>query len=157
MKRRSDEEISAPLYEYDAAIRAQHGFFAGVDEAGRGPLCGPVVVAACTPSGVEEAEDLAGRALISRPSRVPQGGLVVVALVGVQLGLVNPLHQVRVNDHGFAVVSNPRRPYFYMISQNHYIINNNRNILRLFPCLQYIIQVRKVNRGYAEESLFHSA
>ena len=40
---------------------------------------------------------------------------------------------------------------------HHYIINNNRNILRLFPCLQYIIQVRKVNRGYAEESLFHSA
>ena len=38
-----------------------------------------------------------------------------------------------------------------------YRINNNRNILRLFPCLQYIIQVRKVNRGYAEESLFHSA
>ena len=47
MKRRSDEEISAPLYEYDAAIRAQYGFFAGVDEAGRGPLCGPVCVAAC--------------------------------------------------------------------------------------------------------------
>ena len=47
MNRRSDEEISAPLYEYDAAIRAQYGFFAGVDEAGRGPLCGPVVVAAC--------------------------------------------------------------------------------------------------------------
>ena len=44
MKRRSDEEVSAPLYEYDAAIRAQYGFFAGVDEAGRGPLCGPVVV-----------------------------------------------------------------------------------------------------------------
>ena len=40
MKRRSDEEVSAPLYEYDAAIRAQYGFFAGVDEAGRGPLCG---------------------------------------------------------------------------------------------------------------------
>ena len=42
MKRRSDEEISAPLYEYDAAIRAQYGFFAGVDEAGRGPLWRPV-------------------------------------------------------------------------------------------------------------------
>ena len=47
MKRRSDEEISAPLYAYDAAIRAEHGCFAGVDEAGRGPLCGPVCVAAC--------------------------------------------------------------------------------------------------------------
>ena len=43
-------------------------------------------------------------------------------------------------------------PYFYMISQNHYIINNNRNFLRLFPSLQYIFRVRKVNRGYAEES-----
>ena len=41
MKRRSDEEISAPLYEYDAAVRSQYGCFAGVDEAGRGPLCGP--------------------------------------------------------------------------------------------------------------------
>ena len=47
MKRRTDEEISRPLYEYDAAIRAQYGCFAGVDEAGRGPLCGPVCVAAC--------------------------------------------------------------------------------------------------------------
>ena len=47
MKRRSDEEISAPLYAYDADVRAQYGCFAGVDEAGRGPLCGPVCVAAC--------------------------------------------------------------------------------------------------------------
>ena len=47
MKRRTDEEISAPLYAYDADIRAQYGCFAGVDEAGRGPLCGPVCVAAC--------------------------------------------------------------------------------------------------------------
>ena len=47
MKRRTDEEISAPLYEYDAAVRARYGCFAGVDEAGRGPLCGPVCVAAC--------------------------------------------------------------------------------------------------------------
>ena len=45
MKRRSDEEISAPLYEYDAAVRSQYGCFAGVDEAGRGPLVGNVVVA----------------------------------------------------------------------------------------------------------------
>ena len=53
MKRRSDEEISAPLYEYDAAVRSQYGCFAGVDEAGRGPLCGPVAAAACIlPAGL---------------------------------------------------------------------------------------------------------
>ena len=47
MKRLTDEEISRPLYSYDAAVRAENGCFAGVDEAGRGPLCGPVCVAAC--------------------------------------------------------------------------------------------------------------
>ena len=47
MKRRSDEEISVPLYAFDAEVRSQYGCFAGVDEAGRGPLCGPVCVAAC--------------------------------------------------------------------------------------------------------------
>ena len=53
MKRRTDEEISAPLYAYDADIRAQYGCFAGVDEAGRGPLAGPVCAAAVIlPQGV---------------------------------------------------------------------------------------------------------
>ena len=37
----------ADLYAFDAAVRAARGAFAGVDEAGRGPLCGPVSVAAC--------------------------------------------------------------------------------------------------------------
>ena len=46
MKRRSDEEISAPLYAFDAEVRSQYGCFAGVDEAGRGPLAGPVCAAA---------------------------------------------------------------------------------------------------------------
>jgi len=36
-----------PLYQHDAAVWQAHGCFAGVDEAGRGPLCGPVCVAAC--------------------------------------------------------------------------------------------------------------
>lgn len=34
------------LYLYDAGVRAAHGVFCGVDEAGRGPLCGPVCCAA---------------------------------------------------------------------------------------------------------------
>ncbi|MCI2046713.1 MAG: ribonuclease HII [Faecalibacterium sp.] len=38
---------STALYAFDAEVRAGHGCFAGVDEAGRGPLCGPVAVGAC--------------------------------------------------------------------------------------------------------------
>lgn len=37
---------SHALYEFDAQQRAQHGEVCGVDEAGRGPLCGPVCCAA---------------------------------------------------------------------------------------------------------------
>lgn len=34
------------LYDFDAEQRAQYGALCGVDEAGRGPLCGPVCCAA---------------------------------------------------------------------------------------------------------------
>ena len=62
MKRRTDEEISAPLYQYDAAIRAEYGCFAGVDEAGRGPLCGPVCACILDPEnpvhGINDSKKL---------------------------------------------------------------------------------------------------
>ena len=38
---------STALYAFDDEVRTGHGCFAGVDEAGRGPLCGPVCVGAC--------------------------------------------------------------------------------------------------------------
>ena len=34
------------LYEFDSRLRNAHGILCGVDEAGRGPLCGPVCCAA---------------------------------------------------------------------------------------------------------------
>lgn len=37
---------STALYAFDEAIRTQYGLLCGVDEAGRGPLCGPVCCAA---------------------------------------------------------------------------------------------------------------
>ena len=45
---------SAPLYAFDAAARALHGVVCGVDEAGRGPLCGPV----CCAAGVTDSKKL---------------------------------------------------------------------------------------------------
>ena len=45
MPRRTTNSNEA-LYAFDTARRAEHGTVCGVDEAGRGPLCGPVCVAA---------------------------------------------------------------------------------------------------------------
>lgn len=43
MKEKPDLHL---LYEYDQAIRTEFPLLCGVDEAGRGPLCGPVSVGA---------------------------------------------------------------------------------------------------------------
>ena len=40
------DEKQLARYAFDEAVRAEHGLFCGVDEAGRGPLCGPVCCAA---------------------------------------------------------------------------------------------------------------
>ena len=40
------KQSNAALYAFDAEKRAAHGVVCGVDEAGRGPLCGPVCCAA---------------------------------------------------------------------------------------------------------------
>ena len=40
-------ERTKKLVEYDKVMANRYGIFCGIDEAGRGPLCGPVVVASC--------------------------------------------------------------------------------------------------------------
>ncbi len=51
------EARRAALDAFDAEVWANHGCFAGIDEAGRGPLCGPVAVAACI---LDPANPIAG-------------------------------------------------------------------------------------------------
>lgn len=44
------------LFAFDAEMRRLHGSLCGVDEAGRGPLCGPVCVAAVMLNPADEIE-----------------------------------------------------------------------------------------------------
>ena len=45
-RKQAAQEACARLHAYDEALRAAYPLVCGVDEAGRGPLCGPVAAAA---------------------------------------------------------------------------------------------------------------
>lgn len=79
-----------PLYEMDAEIRAQHGIFCGVDEAGRGPLCGPVSVAACILNQDDPIEGLNDSKKLSEKKREALYEQIVSRALAWKVILVGP-------------------------------------------------------------------
>ena len=79
-----------PLYEMDAEIRAQHGIFCGVDEAGRGPLCGPVSVAACILNPDDPIEGLNDSKKLSEKKREALHEQIVSRALAWKVILVGP-------------------------------------------------------------------
>lgn len=79
-----------PLYEMDAEIRTQHGIFCGVDEAGRGPLCGPVSVAACILNPDDPIEGLNDSKKLSEKKREALYEQIVSRALAWKVILVGP-------------------------------------------------------------------
>lgn len=79
-----------PLYEMDAAIRAEHGIFCGVDEAGRGPLCGPVSVAACILNPDDPIEGINDSKKISEKKREALYEEIIKRALAYKVVLVGP-------------------------------------------------------------------
>lgn len=79
-----------PLYEMDVEIRAQHGIFCGVDEAGRGPLCGPVSVAACILNPDDPIEGLNDSKKLSEKKREALYEQIVSRALAWKVILVGP-------------------------------------------------------------------
>lgn len=80
------------LYLYDAQQRAAHGLVCGVDEAGRGPLCGPVCCAAVILDpekpieGVNDSKKLSEKRREELYARIVQDALAYrVVMVGPEV------------------------------------------------------------------------
>ncbi|MGN0651430.1 MAG: ribonuclease HII [Gemmiger sp.] len=78
------------LYEYDAFQRQQHGNICGVDEAGRGPLCGPVCVAAVILNPDDPVEGVNDSKKLSEKRREELYGQIVSRALAYSVVFVSP-------------------------------------------------------------------
>lgn len=78
------------LYEYDALQRQQHGNICGVDEAGRGPLCGPVCVAAVILNPDDPVEGVNDSKKLSEKRREELYGQIVSRALAYSIVFVSP-------------------------------------------------------------------
>jgi ribonuclease HII len=79
---------SWPLFKFDEPFRTEHGLIAGVDEAGRGPLAGPVVAAAVILPAGAKIPHLADSKLLSAAQRCALYRLVQRTACAIGVGIV---------------------------------------------------------------------
>src|SRR5258708_27046290 len=94
--RRRKHRNSAPLFRFDLPYWKAHGLVAGVDEAGRGPLAGPVVAAAVILPPCR-LPDLADSKLLNAARRGEVYRLIQQAAYAIGVGVVPPDEIGRIN------------------------------------------------------------
>lgn len=114
-----------PLYEYDAAFRQEHGVFCGVDEAGRGPLCGPVCVAAVVLDpqapieGINDSKKLSEKKRELLYEEICQKALAFkVVFVGPEIIDRDNILNATMSGMRQAVEELPIRPQFVLVDGN---------------------------------------
>ncbi|MFV0414437.1 MAG: ribonuclease HII [Oscillospiraceae bacterium] len=87
------------LYEYDEGQRMQHGvsLLCGVDEAGRGPLCGPVSIGAVVLNPQNPVEGINDSKKLSEKKREELYPQIVEKALAWQVVLVPPEEIDRIN------------------------------------------------------------
>lgn len=85
------------LYTYDKALRAEYPLLCGVDEAGRGPLCGPVAAAAVVLDPANMIEGLNDSKKLTEAKREALFPLIRERALAYKVILVPPGEIDRVN------------------------------------------------------------
>lgn len=86
-----------PLYEYDAPLIEEYGLICGVDEAGRGPLAGPVCVAAVILREDFELDGINDSKKLTEKKREELYPKILANAVSYQIVMVGPEEIDRIN------------------------------------------------------------
>lgn len=114
---------STPLYAYDAAARAQHGapLLCGVDEAGRGPLCGPLSVGAVILDPENPVPGVNDSKKLSEAKREELYEIILQRAIAWQVVLVSPADIDRLNILG-AVLYGVAEAVRALVRQPHLVL-----------------------------------
>ena len=85
------------LYQFDAQIRERSGLFCGVDEAGRGPLCGPVCCAAVILDPEDPIEGINDSKKLTAKKREELYDVIMKEAVAVGIGYASPARIDEIN------------------------------------------------------------
>ena len=85
------------LYEFDSAIRTDFPVLCGADEAGRGPLCGPVCCAAVVLPADFVCDDINDSKKISEKKRKKLFDLIIENAVAYSIQMVSPQEIDQIN------------------------------------------------------------
>lgn len=85
------------LYEYDSAVRTDYPLLCGADEAGRGPLCGPVCCAAVVLKPDFICDEINDSKKISEKKREKLYNLIIENALAYSVIMVSPQEIDRIN------------------------------------------------------------
>ncbi len=85
------------LYEYDSAVRTDYPVLCGADEAGRGPLCGPVCCAAVVLKPDFICDEINDSKKISEKKREKLYNLIIENALAYSVIMVSPQEIDRIN------------------------------------------------------------
>ncbi|MBQ8603710.1 MAG: ribonuclease HII [Oscillospiraceae bacterium] len=85
------------LYEYDNALRTDFPVVCGADEAGRGPLCGPVCCAAVVLPADFQCDDINDSKKISEKKREKLFDIIIENSLAYSIIMISPQEIDRIN------------------------------------------------------------
>ena len=142
--------MTEELYTFDARLRAEWGTICGVDEAGRGPLCGPVCVAAVILDPAEPIEGINDSKKLSEKKREALYPKIIEKALAYKVVMIGPETIDELNILGATMLGMQKAVEGLSVSPALVIIDGNR-------CPKLTIPAQSVVKGDARSASIAAA
>lgn len=142
--------MTEELYAFDALFRAEWGTVCGVDEAGRGPLCGPVCVAAVILDPAEPIEGINDSKKLSEKKREALYPKIIEKALAYKIVMIGPGTIDALNILGATMLGMQQAVEGLSVSPALALIDGNR-------CPQLAVPAQSVVKGDARSASIAAA